>query len=153
DGLADKRLARDLGMPVHEGSAGILLPGPDVESVEGRESEAVGSFEVVKDLSAELGSDAGMLGVPRVGKGKGVGAGEFEAAVGLRFIKDDLGPHDVNDAVANQGVVHVVQAHSSRVGSADAAELEVIALALGDFDVLEAGGGLPHHLDQRARAG
>jgi pimeloyl-ACP methyl ester carboxylesterase len=47
-GLRIVGVARDLGAPVDEGTAGIVLPCPDVKRVEGREAEPVGAVDQMK---------------------------------------------------------------------------------------------------------
>src|SRR5215813_8781364 len=48
-------VARHVGVPVHECACRIVLPRPYMQRVEGRESEAVRSFEEMKELSHKLG--------------------------------------------------------------------------------------------------
>src|SRR5262249_62059670 len=54
-GLADKRIAGNIGVPVHKRAVRILLPGPDMQRVEGRKPEAIGGLEVMEDLSHQHG--------------------------------------------------------------------------------------------------
>lgn len=62
-------------MPVHKGAGGIVLPGPDVKGIEGRESETIGGVEEMKELSHELRSALpGMRLVPIGGEDKKVSA-------------------------------------------------------------------------------
>src|SRR5690606_41851616 len=57
----------------------------------------------------------------------------------------------IQNAVAHQRHVHVVQTHRSLVGPADAAEKKLVALGFRDGHVPEAPGGLPNHLDELVR--
>src|SRR5262249_45804849 len=56
-------------------------------------------------------------------------------------------------AVADQFPVHEVEAHRSRIGSADAAELKLVALGICKRHILEALGRFADNFDQRVRAG
>src|ERR1700712_2372586 len=116
-GLADERLARNLGMPVYECAIRIFLPRPDMQRIEGLQTEAIGSLEVMKDLSHELRGRARMLRIPRFGEDKIVGAGQLKASVWLRLVEHDLRTCRVHDSVAHQSVIDIVKTHCTRVRS------------------------------------
>jgi hypothetical protein len=46
--LPRKCLAGNVGVPIHEGAVGILLPGPHVKGVERGKPEAIGTFEIME---------------------------------------------------------------------------------------------------------
>src|SRR5262249_28283857 len=71
--LSGKRLARNVWVPVHERAVGIVLPGPDMQGIEGREPEAIGAFPVMKELSHEFWRTF-MLRIPRIGHKQKIGA-------------------------------------------------------------------------------
>src|SRR5262249_22509077 len=52
--LAVERIARHVGVPVNERAGWVLLPGPDMQSVKGGKSEAIGTLEEMKELSHQL---------------------------------------------------------------------------------------------------
>ncbi len=135
-------------MPVHECTHGIVLPRPDMQRVEGRQSEAIGGFEVVKDLSHELRRRARMLLIPSAGDDKIVRSGQFHASVRLRFVEDDLGTRGIDDAAAHQGVIHEVEAHGPKVVAAHATEFKVITLVLGRPYILKAFGRPPDNSEK-----
>ena len=68
-------------MPVHERAVGIVLPRPDVQGVERRETEAVGRVEEMKRLSHELLAGDEWFLFHVAGENQIVGAGQFHASV------------------------------------------------------------------------
>ena len=54
-GLAVKLFTRNIRVPVHESSVRIVLPRPDMQRVERRQTEAIGKLEVMKELSHKFG--------------------------------------------------------------------------------------------------
>jgi hypothetical protein len=67
--------------------------------------------------------------VPRVRENEVVRADQFQAAVLLRFVNDDLRTRGVQLAIHHERKVHEVHAHRAVVRSADAAELQGVAFA------------------------
>ena len=127
-------------MPVYKCALWILLPSPDMQRVEGRQSKAIWGIEVMKDLSHELRRRARMLRIPGAGDNEIVGAGQFQASVRVRFVEHDLGTRNVHDTVTHEGVIHVVKPHRPKVISAHATEFEAISLVLGRSHILKAFG-------------
>src|SRR5437016_9005782 len=54
-------IARHVRVPVHERTGGILLPGPHMQCVERRKSEAVGTLEEMKELTPSAGAEPSAL--------------------------------------------------------------------------------------------
>src|SRR5215472_796096 len=115
-------------MPVHECSIRVFLPGPHMQSVERRQSEAIRSIEEVEKLSHKLWR-VRMRFVPCIGENQKVGSDQLEAAVRHRLVDDDLGTSRVENAHAHQICVYVMEAHGSRIGAAYAPELQDIPLS------------------------
>lgn len=55
--LASKRLARSVGVPVHERAIGIILPRSDMQRVERREAKVVRAVEQIRALLAHTLQD------------------------------------------------------------------------------------------------
>jgi imidazolonepropionase-like amidohydrolase len=119
--LPGESVAGNLGVPVHERAAGVFLPGPDMQRVERREPEAIGTLEQVKKLSHEL-RRSGVLLMPRLRENEIIGADQPQAAVRHRLVNHYLRTRGVQHAIGDQRQVHEVHPHGPHVGSADAAE-------------------------------
>src|SRR5215471_498236 len=52
--LARERVARDVRVPVDKRAVRVVLPTPDMQGVEGGQSEAVRSFKKMEELPHEL---------------------------------------------------------------------------------------------------
>src|SRR6516162_2486991 len=141
--LAGIQGARNVRVPVDESALRILLPGPDMERVEGREAEAIRAVEQMKELSHELGR-AGMRLIPRIGENQVVGADQLEVSAGGRLVDYDLGTGGIDDAAVYQRSVYIMESHGALVGAGDAAELKGVALGLGHVHILKTLGGLAH---------
>ena len=137
-------------MPVHECALGIFFPRPDMERVEGRQSKAIRSCEVVEDLSRKLRRSSRMLRIPRVGDHEVVSTGQFATSVRMGLVEDDLRVSDVDETTVHQVVIYVVETHCPEVISADATEFKAIALVLGYPDIFESFGGVPNHFEKGA---
>jgi hypothetical protein len=85
-----------------------------------------------------------MLLIPGAGDHEIVRSGQFDTSIRLRFVKHDLRMGDVDDTVAHQSVIDVVEAHRAKVVTAHATELKAIAIVLGHSHILEPFGGLPN---------
>src|SRR5215471_3510976 len=134
-------------MPVHECSTGIFLPGPYMQGVERRQSEAIRSIEEVEKLSHKLWR-VRMRFVPCIGENQKVGSDQLEAAVGHRLVDDDLGTSWIENAHAHQICVYVMEAHGSRIGAAYAPELQDIPLSHRRRDIFEALGRIADDLHE-----
>src|ERR1700761_7976246 len=88
-GLPDEWLARYFGMPIHEGTIGIILPSPNVQCVEGWQTEAVGSFKIMKELSHELRWRARMLCIPRPSENQIVCTCKFQVSIRLCLVENN----------------------------------------------------------------
>src|SRR5215467_9991482 len=148
--LADERLARNVGVPVHERAIGVVLPRPDMQSVERREPEAIGALEQMKKLSHKLWRSR-MRFVPRIGENQIVGADQAEVPAWGRLVDHDLGTGGVQDAAVHQVSVYVVEPHCPGVGAAHAAELKGIPLRLSHGHVLESLGRFPDNSQKVSR--
>src|ERR1044072_3593664 len=82
------RVAAHVLVPIHERAGRALLPRPDVQRVERRQSEAVRCAEVMEDLAVELRCLLVRL-VPGRRVDQVVGAGEFRTPGG-RLVQDDF---------------------------------------------------------------
>jgi hypothetical protein len=71
-------------VPVHERAIGVLLPRPDMQSVERREPETIGALEQVKKLSHELWRIR-MRFIPRIGEQHIIGADQVLRSHGLTY--------------------------------------------------------------------
>src|SRR5438045_8966238 len=149
-GLPDERLARNVRVPVYECAIRIIFPRPDMQRVKRRKSEAVGRGEVVEDLSHELRGDARMCRVPATGDHQIVRASQLHAAIGLSLIEHDLRTANVDDAVAHQRVIYIMETHGAEIVSADAAELQPVSGGFGGPHSLRARRRFPHRPDQGA---
>ena len=111
-----------------------------MQRVERREPEAIGALEQMKKLSHELRRlRSRMLLMPGVGKNQIVRADEPQASVRLPLVNHDLGTRRVQYVVEHKGQVREVESHGAVVGSADAAEQEVME----EFVTQEIAGGRP----------
>src|ERR1700727_408613 len=119
-----------------------------MQRVEGWQSEAIRGFEVVKDLSHELRWRARMLLIPCAGNNEVVGAGQFQASVGLSLVEHDLRTRDIYDTVAHQCVIHVVKTHCSKVVAAHATKFKAIPFVLGVPDILKPFGRFPNNSEK-----
>lgn len=137
-------------MPVNECALGIVFPRPDVQRVEGWQSEAIGRREVVEDLSHKKGRGAGMLLIPRTGDHEVVGSGQFDTPVRLRLVEYDLGTIDVHDPFTHQCVIYVVETHCPKIVSAHATEFKMITVVLGCPNILKPLGGSPNTSEKGA---
>src|SRR5262245_31673857 len=142
--------ARHVGMPVHECAGRVFLPCPHMQCVERRESETVGSFKVMKELSHQLWR-GGVCRIPGLGEHEVVRADQLQASVRLRFVDHDLGARCVQDAIHHQRKVHEMHAHGARIGTTDAAELQEVSGSLSCLYILEALGRLADGFDQSIR--
>ena len=79
--LGSERGARHVRVPVHERAIGIVLPGPDMQSVERRQPETIRSFEQVEKLPHELRRIMRMLRIPRVGENQKVSADQPQTSI------------------------------------------------------------------------
>ena len=131
-------------MPVHECPLGIVFPRPDMQRVEGWQSEAIRRREVVEDLTHKEGRGARMLLIPRTGDHEIVGSGQFDTPVRVRLVEDDLGTIDVHDPVAHQRVIHVVETYCLKVVAAHDTDFEVLTLVLRSPHILQPLGGSPN---------
>ena len=110
-------------MPVDERPIWIWFPRPNVKGVERRESEAIGTFEIVIELAHQLRRTLPrMRFVPLIGQDQKIGANQVKTAIGLRFVNHDLGLSGINDATAHKSQVHVVEPHRARIRSGHATE-------------------------------
>src|SRR3954471_24381772 len=82
------RIAAHVLVPVHERAGRAVLPRPDVQCVERRQSEAIRRVEKVEDLTVQLGRLRVRL-VPGRSIDDVVGAGELWAPLG-RLVQDDF---------------------------------------------------------------
>src|SRR5689334_14541346 len=131
-------------MPVHEGSVGVILPGPHMKRVKRGETKAIGAFKIMEELSHELRRAlAGMSLVPIAGNHQKVGANQLQMAVRHWFVDHDLRTRGVNDAGSYKAQIHKMHSHSPGVWSADAAEKKRVSFRLGHRHILEASGVLP----------
>src|SRR5262249_49024988 len=80
--LSGKGLAGYIGMPVHKCSVRVLLPRPNMQGIERRETETIRALEIMEKLSLELGRLSWMSFIPRIGKKKVVGADQAQASAG-----------------------------------------------------------------------
>lgn len=95
-------------MPVDECAVWIRLPRPNVQGIERRESEAIGTFEVVVKLAHELRRALPRMGfVPLICQDQKIGADQLKAAIGLRFVNYDLRLSGINDAAARKTHVSI----------------------------------------------
>lgn len=146
-------------MPVYERAVGILFPRPNVERVKGGETEAIGAFEIVEELSHQLRRSARMALIPGIGEDKVVGADQAEASAVHRFVDDDLRASRVDFSrrcqwrVLQKGLFRKMQAHSSRVRTSDASKQRLIAFSFGDRDVLKALRGIADNSQEFALRG
>ena len=125
-------------MPVDKCAVWIWLPRPNVQGVEGRETEAIRTFEVVIKLAHELRRALPRMGlVPLIGQDQKIGASQLKMAVRSRFVNDDLGLSGVDAAAAHQSHVHVVKSHRSPIGAGHAAEQKGVPLGLCYRDIFE----------------
>src|SRR5215472_6942001 len=134
-------------MPVHECSIRVFLPGPHMQSVERRQSEAIRSIEEVEKLSHKLWR-VRMRFVPCIGENQKVGSDQLEAAVRHRLVDDDLGTSRVENAHAHQVCDYVMEAHGSRIGTAYATELQDIPLSHRGRDIFKTLGRIAHDLHE-----
>src|SRR5437870_11332303 len=104
-------------MPIDKRSVRVVLPSPDMQRIERRQSEAIRSFEQMKELPHELRRLLMGL-VPCLGEHQIISADQLEAAVRHWLIDDDLRTSRVEDAAVHQVAVDVVKSHSSRIGAA-----------------------------------
>jgi len=110
-------------VPVDERPIWIWFPRPNVKGVERRESEAIGTFEIVIELAHQLRRTLPrMRFVPLIGQDQKIGANQVKTAIGLRFVNHDLGLSGINDATAHKSQVHVVEPHRARIRSGHATE-------------------------------
>src|SRR5215203_2964661 len=90
--LLAEPVAGDAGVPIHERAVRIVFPGPDVQCVERRKTEAVRALEVVKQLSSQHWR-RGILAVnrlPGIGVDEEVDPGDLDCAVLRRLEQDDF---------------------------------------------------------------
>ena len=99
--LSGERIARNLGVPVHECALGIALPRPDMQRVERRQAEAIGALEQMKKLSHELRRTR-MLRI-HASAISNIGADQFQGSVRLRLVNHDLGMSGVQDTAVHVG--------------------------------------------------
>src|SRR5262249_51798315 len=137
-GLPVERGTGNVGVPVHKGAIGIVLPGPDMQGIERRQPKTVGALKIMKELTHELGRAIRVLLTPHVGKNEIVSADEFLASVRHRLVDHDLRTSGVNNAAGHKGSIHVMEAHRARIGSAHTSELQDVAFSLRRRYVLEA---------------
>src|SRR6185437_14327423 len=116
-------------MPVHKRAVRVLLPRPNMQRVERRQSEAVGSFEVMEELSHKLGW-SGMTCVPLGRDHQEVGSSELQLSIRRRFVNHNLRMPWVENSARDQRSIHVMQAHRSRIGSGHTSKLQGIAFSL-----------------------
>src|SRR6266481_6534191 len=121
--LAGEGLAGNVGVPIHERAVGIFLPRPHMQRVERWEAEAIGAFEIMKELPHKLWRPLSRMSlIPVACNHQEVGADQLQMAVCHRFIDDDLRTRGVYYAGGHEGQVHVMESHRSRVGSAHTTE-------------------------------
>lgn len=136
-------------MPINERTVWIWLPRPNVQGVKRRESEAIGTFEVVIKLAHELRSALSRMSfVPLIGQDQKIGANQLKVTIGLRFVNHDLRLGGINDSAAYQRQVHVVKPHRACVGTRHATEQQRVSFGLGHRDFLEPCCRLAHGLEQ-----
>src|SRR5215813_6314024 len=99
--LSGKGLARYIGMPVHKCSVRVILPRPDVQRVERRETKAIRALEVMEKLSLELWRFSRMSLIPRVGEKKVVRADQAHTSAWNGLIDNDLWQRGIDFAVGS----------------------------------------------------
>lgn len=139
-------------MPVYEGAVRIWLPCPDMQSVEGREAEAIGSVKELEELSHKLGCMR-MSGVPGIGQHKKICADELQSSVRSRLVDHDLRMRRIYYAAGDQGTIDVMKTHSAQIGSGHATELQSVSLMFRYGDVLKACCRITDRLDECVGAG
>ena len=139
-------------MPVDERAARILLPGPDVERIEGRQAESIGTLEQVKELTHQL-RRLRVSGIPRIGEDQIVRADQFQTAIRLRLVDHDLRPRRVEDSRADERSIHVMETHRTGIGPADTSELQHVAFGFSHANVFKALGRFADDFDERAGLG
>lgn len=147
--ITGKRLTGDVGVPIDERAVGILFPSPHVQGVKRGKSETIGRIKKVEELAHHLRRSV-VVFVPLVGQNKVVGADELQAAIGKRFVDDDLRLGRVDDATPDECAVDEMHAHGAGVGTADATEHEFVTLGVGNGRIFEALGRLADELNELA---
>src|SRR5262245_37050256 len=145
-------VARYVRVPIDERAARVLLPGPDVQRIERRQSKSIGTLEQVKELAHQL-RRLSVRGVPRISEDQIVRADQLQTAIGLRLVDHNLRSLRVENTGADERSIHVMQTHRAGIGPADASELQHVAFGLGHANILKTLGRVADDLDQRAGLG
>src|SRR5437016_72599 len=121
--FAGECLAGDVGVPIHEGTVGVLLPCPHVKRVERWQPEAIRAFEIMEELSHELWRPLPRMSlVPVACNHQKVGANQLQVTVWHRLIDHDLGTPGVDFTEPHQLHIHEVEPHRPGIWPRDAAE-------------------------------
>src|SRR5262245_7661099 len=79
-GPALECVAGNVGMPVHKRASWTVLPCPDMQGIKRRQSEAVGAFEELKELTHQL-RRVRVRRIPRVGEHQIVRSDEAQSSI------------------------------------------------------------------------
>src|ERR1700734_983190 len=121
-------------VPVHEGTLGVVPPGPHMEFEERIDAEAIREANEIENLIVEYGRSVGIGREPARG-----GEDEFDAYEGhlaiVGLVDERLRLRGVEGEIGEQGGVNVVHTHRPVVGTCNAPQKWSVAGCSGIVDV------------------
>src|SRR5262249_11736178 len=127
--------AAHLVIPVHERTVWVVPPGPDVQFEMCWQAVTIRAVNELERLSLKYRRSA-VTRQPGGGNDNELHADQSQTA-SRRFVYQHFGPRGIQQAVADQGTVHVVKAHGSMIRATDTAKERLVTGSGGRIHVGE----------------